>query len=190
MGRGPASRHAARTSRTSESAGRELYAAIQRDPLWLEWQEGRLTPAEWHRNVCRRFGAKATFEQFSQAWNSIIVPEPHLMLPIALFRQLHQRYRLVLLSNTDPLHVAHMEHNFAFRRHFDAAIYSCAVGASKPSREIFRAAIRAAAAPPARILFVDDVREYTVAARRLGMQAVHFRNRAQFLNEIRNRTSI
>jgi len=187
MARRAASRNDADTPRGSESAGRELYAAIQRDPLWLDWQEGRVTPSEWHKNLCRRFGVNANFEQFSLAWNSIIVSEPDLMLPISLFRQLHRRYRLVLLSNTDPLHVAHMQHNFAFTRHFDAAAYSCAVGASKPSREIFRAAIHAAKAPPARILFVDDVREYTVAARRLGMNAIQFRNRGQFQRELRRR---
>ena len=190
MGRRPAGRDGAHSPPHSESAGRELYAAIQRDPLWLDWQEGRLTPAEWHKNLCRRFSVKADFEQFSFAWNSIIVPEPDLMLPISLLRHLHARYRLVLLSNTDPLHVAHMEQNFAFAQHFDAAVFSCAVGASKPSREIFRAAIRAAKAPPARILFVDDVREYTVAARRLGMQAVQFRNRGQFQRELSRRNLI
>jgi HAD superfamily hydrolase (TIGR01509 family) len=83
-----------------------------------------------------------------------------------------------------------MEHRFAFTQHFDGAVYSCAVGASKPSREIFRAAIRAAEAPPARILFVDDVREYTVAARRLGMQSIQFRNRGQFERELRCRKLI
>jgi putative hydrolase of the HAD superfamily len=190
MSRGAGNSNPARSSHSSESAGRELYAAIQRDPLWLDWQEGRLTPAEWHKNVCRSFGVKANFEQFSQAWNNIIVPEPDLMLPISLFRQLHGRYRLVLLSNTDPLHVTHMSQTFSFTRHFDAAVYSCAIGASKPSREIFRAAIRAAKAPPVRILFVDDVREYTVAARRLGMQAVQFRNCGQFQRELRRRKLI
>jgi len=167
------------------SAGRELYVAIQRDPLWIDWQEGRVTPQEWHRNLCRRFGVKAGYDEFRRAWNSTIVPEPNLMLPLRLFADLHSRFRLVLLSNTDPLHVEHMLSSFTFMRHFDAGVYSCEVGASKPSHAIFRASIRASKSRPTRILFIDDVREYTVAARRLGMQSIQFRNRLQLEHDFR-----
>lgn len=168
-------------------AGRELYLAIQRDPNWNDWQEGRLTPREWHRNICRRFRVKITFNEFRAAWNSIILPEPDLLLPIHMFRILRARCRLVLLSNTDPLHVEHMQASFKFVRQFDAAVYSCAVGASKPSQAVFRAAARAARTNPARILFVDDVRDYVRAARRFGMQAIQFQNRPKLERELRLR---
>src|SRR5690348_13811524 len=41
--------------------GRELYQAIQRDPMWSDWQEGRVTPMEWYQTVCARFSVKASF---------------------------------------------------------------------------------------------------------------------------------
>jgi HAD superfamily hydrolase (TIGR01509 family) len=93
----------------------------------------------------------------------------------------------VLLSNTDPIHVAHMEANFGFMRHFSVRIYSCAVGTSKPSRAIFLKAVRAAQAPKKHILFVDDVAGYVSAAKRMGLQAVQFRDRQQLEAELHRR---
>jgi putative hydrolase of the HAD superfamily len=157
----------------------KMWGAIQKDPLWASWQQGRVTPQDWYENLTTRFHARITFKKFCAAWNSVIVPEPDLLLPDRLFASLSRRYRLVLLSNTDPLHVEHLESRFRFMRHFPARVYSCAVGACKPSRTIFRAAIRAAETQPDRILYIDDIRAYVLAGRRLGMHAIQFRTRPQ-----------
>jgi glucose-1-phosphatase len=155
----------------------KMWSAIQKDPLWPAWQEGRLSAQAWYENLITRFQVKITFNQFRDSWNSVIVPEPDLLLPDSLLAQLSKRCRLVALSNTDPIHVEHLEACCPFMRHFSARIYSCAVGASKPSRTIFLAAMMAAQAPPKRILFIDDIQAYVLAARRMGMHAVQFRGR-------------
>jgi putative hydrolase of the HAD superfamily len=153
--------------------------------MWHDWQEGRVTPAQWHENICRRFGLQVSFEDFRRAWNNVIAPD--LILPERLFRDLAKRVRLVLLSNTDVIHVEHMHSAFGFARHFDARIYSCEVAASKPGRAIFQAALRAVRVPASRALFIDDVRTYVLAARRFGLQAIQFRSRSQLEAELRRR---
>jgi FMN phosphatase YigB (HAD superfamily) len=166
----------------------KIWAAIQQDPLWIEWQEGRVSPQNWWRHLSRRFSPNLSYEDFCAAWNSVIIPEPDLLLPDSLFEQLAKRRKLVLLSNTDPLHVAYMEANFRFMRHFPARIYSCNVHHSKPDPAIFRAAIRAVGEPAPRILYVDDIKDYLPAARRLGLQAIQFKDRAQFESALRRRS--
>jgi putative hydrolase of the HAD superfamily len=165
-----------------------MWAAIQKDPLWHDWQEGRIDAREWHANVCKRFGLKVGFEDFCHAWNSVISPD--LILPERLFARLARRARLVLLSNTDEIHVAHMESAFKFAEHFDARIYSNQVGASKPSHKIFQAALRAAGARPENTLFIDDVKAYVLAARKMGMQGIVFKNRGQLEGELRRKKLI
>jgi HAD superfamily hydrolase (TIGR01509 family) len=163
----------------------KLWAAVQEDPLWNGWQEGRVAPYEWYENLIKRFHMSITFDEFCDAWNSVI--SPNLILPERLFRQLSKVCRLVLLSNTDPIHVAHLESKFGFVRYFPERIYSCDVGASKPSPTIFRAAIKAADAPAIRALFIDDIRQYVLAARRCGLQAMQFRSRPQLEAALRQR---
>jgi putative hydrolase of the HAD superfamily len=153
--------------------------------LWPGWQEGRVTPQEWYKNLVARFGVPISFDEFCEVWNSVMSPK--LILPERLFKQLSKKCRLVLLSNTDPIHVACMESTFSFVRYFPKRIYSCGVGASKPSVKIFLAAIRAAGVLPDRILFIDDIRQYVVAARRVGLQALQFRSRHQLEAALRQR---
>ncbi len=163
----------------------KMWAAVQADPIWQDWQEGRVTAAQWHQNLCSRFGRQISFDDFCRSWNNVISPD--LILPERLFRELAKRVRLVLLSNTDEIHVAHMREAFGFTRYFDAKLYSCEVGASKPSRAIFQAALRATNTPAPRALFIDDVRAYVLAARKYGLQAIQFRGRAQLEAELRRR---
>jgi glucose-1-phosphatase len=161
----------------------KLWRAVQEDPLWLGWQEGRVTPREWYENLIARFHTPISFDEFCNAWNSVLVPK--LLLPERLFKQLSKKYRLVLLSNTDPIHVAYIESRFKFVRYFPKRVYSCDVGASKPSAKIFRAAIRAAHAPARRVLFIDDIRLYVLAARRIGLKALQFRSRRRLEADLR-----
>ena len=42
----------------------EVWSALEKDPLWMDWQEGRISPRDWHLHVNKRLGASTTFEQF------------------------------------------------------------------------------------------------------------------------------
>ncbi len=44
----------------------ELWSAIEKDPRWKDWQEGRITARDWHLYVQRWFGGSATFEEFTE----------------------------------------------------------------------------------------------------------------------------
>lgn len=166
----------------------QVWAAIRADPLWRDWQEGRVSPHEWHEHLARRLSFPFSFEQFRAAWNSAL--EPETLLGDNLFAKLAARYRLVLLSNTDPLHVEHLDANFGFPRYFPARVYSCTVGASKPQRAIFERAIHEAGAAPSQILYVDDAEEYVAAGCRLGLQGYVFQGAEPFLAELRRRSML
>ena len=169
----------------STLAPEKLWQEVQKDPLWDGWQEGRVTPREWYENLIARFRTPISFEKFRNAWNSVLVPK--LLLPEQLLKQLSRKYRLLLLSNTDPIHVEYMESKFSFLRYFPKRIYSCEVGASKPSVKIFRAAIKGAGVPARRAFYIDDIRSYVLAARRMGLNAVQFRTRRRLEAALRAR---
>ncbi len=163
----------------------KIWADIQRDPLWKDWQEGRLNPRDWCSHLTRRFGLRVSFDQFYRAWNSVILSGP--ILPDYLFARLSRRCRLVLLSNTDPLHVEYLASHFIFLRYFPARVFSCRVGASKPEPKIYLAAIRATGVPPARTLYMDDVPAYVRAGRRMGLDAIQFTSPLQLYAALHHR---
>jgi len=165
----------------------EIWHEIETDSRWGDWQEGRMSVQEWHEHLTRRFGVRLGFEEFCELWNRALVPET--ILEEKLFAELGRRFRLALLSNTDPIHVAHMQTNFGFMRHFPAAarVYSCAAGVSKPSPAIYAKGIAACGVPAEEILYVDDVAEYVEAGRRAGLKGVQFVGAGELLQELRHK---
>jgi HAD superfamily hydrolase (TIGR01549 family) len=168
-----------------ERSHERIWTAIQGDPHWRDWQEGRMTPQEWHEHITRQFRVVMSFEEFCAMWNSSL--EARTILPDDLFKQLGGRFRLGLLSNTDPIHRTYLETHFSFVRYFQAKIYSNEVGMSKPSPAIYQAALAALGVIPAEALYIDDVAEYVDAARQLGLDAIHFQNPRQLARELTRR---
>ncbi len=155
----------------------ELWLAIEKDPRWKDWQEGRISARDWHLHLKQRFGGPATFEQFTEAWNLALDPAP--ILSNELFEKLSKGYRLALLSNTDPIHVAYMESRYDFFPYFPVRIYSCVLGAAKPSPLIYKEALRACRVRAEETVYVDDIAAYVEAAQRLGIRGIQFQSSEQ-----------
>ena len=161
----------------------ELWSALEKHPSWLDWQEGRLAPRDFYLSVTKRFGAPLTFEQFTEIWNRVLDPQP--LLDSAFLAPLAKKYRLCLLSNTDPIHVAYLEATYDFFRFFPNRIYSCTVGVSKPNPLIYRAALQACKVAAAEAIYIDDVAAYAEAAGRLGITGIVFRSAEQLSADLR-----
>ena len=150
-----------------------LLRDIEKDAALRDFQEGRLTPEQWHEHLSRRLGRRLPFQEFYTAWNQAL-REP--LLDEDLFARLRERYRLVLLSNTDPIHVDYMDEAYGFLEYFPIHLFSHTLGASKPSEVVYRRAIAAAGVAPERILYIDDIPAYVEAGRRAGMQVYRFQS--------------
>lgn len=131
-----------------------------------------MQPRDWHLRLNARLGGQVSFEKFCEMWNSALDPKP--VFEDSFFERVGRRHRLALISNTDPIHVAHMEGNYTFFRYFRGRIYSCRVGASKPNPLIYRAALKACRVSVDQALFIDDIPAFVERARRLGMEGLVF----------------
>jgi FMN phosphatase YigB (HAD superfamily) len=162
----------------------ELWTAIEKDPRWPDWQEGRVAPPDWYLHLTKRLGGSLTFEQFTEVWNRALDPTP--IHEDGFFAALTKRYRLALLSNTDPIHVRHLEATYSFFDFFPVRIYSCSVGASKPSPLIYREALRALKVQAQEAVYIDDIAAYVEAAQRLGMEGIQFQSPAQLGSDLKS----
>jgi len=176
-----------RTAGRSEGclSAQATWEFIRSDERWHDWQEGRISPGEWHKHLMRRLKLPLGYEEFRDAWNRVLDPEP--VLSEDLFVRLAARCRLALLSNTDPIHVACLEESFSVGRHFPVRIYSCAVGVSKPSPAIYRATLNALGVSAQDALYIDDVKEFVLAARKVGLDAIQFKTAALLERDLRKR---
>ena len=162
----------------------EVWSAIEKDPHWLDWQEGRISPRDWHLHLTKRLGISLTFQQFSEVWNRALDPKP--IHSKAFLDKLSKNYRLALLSNTDPIHMSNEDARFPFFRFFPIRIYSFRVGASKPGPIIYRQALQACKVGAKEAVYIDDVAAYAEAAGRLGMTGIVFHSPEQLQTDLRN----
>jgi len=162
----------------------EAWSAIEKDPRWLDWQDGRISPCDWHLHLSKRLGTSLNFEQFSEVWNRALDPNP--IHSESFLENLSKNYRLALLSNTDPIHMSNEEARFPFFRFFPIRIYSYRVGASKPDPLIYREALQACKVRAEEAVYIDDIAAYAEAAQRLGMTGIVFQSPEQLQSDLRS----
>ena len=85
-------------------------------------------------------------------------------------------YRLVLLSNTCVTHYEWVLEHFDLLNRFDNCVLSYRVGAVKPEKAIFQAALEAIECPPEECFYTDDIEEYVHQGRSFGLKAEVFRD--------------
>jgi HAD superfamily hydrolase (TIGR01509 family) len=162
----------------------ELWTAIQKDPRWNDWQEGRISARDWYLHLTAKLKLSLSFQKFTDVWNLALDPEP--IHGSEFFADLAKNYRIGLLSNTDLIHVAFLESTYDFFRFFPAErrIYSCRVGVSKPNPAIYQAALKACKATAGESVYIDDLRENVEAAERLGMSGVQYHSAEQLEQDL------
>jgi putative hydrolase of the HAD superfamily len=141
---------------------------------------GKISPQEFFQSVRKHLKLSITFEQFIPIWTDIFVEDQEVS---EIIRSLKGKWRLGLLSNTDPLHFRYIVSTFPIVSAFEKWILSYEVGFKKPDVQIFQKAIEWASVEPQKILFIDDTQGHVETAVSLGMQGIHFISAAKLREE-------
>ncbi len=142
---------------------------------------GQVSPQEFFQSIKDHLGLSISFDEFIPIWTDIFSENVEVS---QIIRSQKGRWRLGLLSNTDPLHFHYILSKFSVMRAFDKWILSYEVGFKKPAIEIFQTAIAWASVEPQRILFIDDLKRHVEVAISLGMRGVHFLSAEQLKKEL------
>ncbi len=162
----------------------EIRRRLSATDLVRRLETGQLPPHDFHAACCDLLELRLDYPRFCGVWTSIFT---HELLPESLLEDLSKRYRLVLLSNTNPIHFEMIRAAYPHLRHFHDLVLSYEVGALKPEAAIYRAAIERAGCAPAECFYTDDIAEFIEAGRHAGLDAVQFQSREQLEAELRAR---
>lgn len=147
------------------------------------FETGKIAAADLFEVLKKLLELRMNFAEFADAWNSIFSLEP--MISEDLIARLANRYRLLILSDTNELHFRFIRDNFPILRFFDDFVLSYEIGFLKPSLEIFRAAVSKAGCAANECFFTDDKEANVAGARKFGINAVQFESAEQFEREIK-----
>lgn len=163
----------------------EIRSRIKETGLFTTFELGLVDSGDLAQRLSAVLDMNVPFEKFRELWSSIFLPET--ILPDELLAGLHANYRLLLLSNTDPIHYAWVAEKYPIMRHFDHCVLSFNLGLRKPEPGIYQEAIRQAHCAPAEIFFTDDLAVNIEGARLAGIDAVQFQSLAQLQGELTSR---
>ncbi len=146
-----------------------------------DFDKGKMSPSGFFQTVRTSLGLTLTYDQFVAIWTEIFIEDQDVS---EIIRSLKKKWRLGLLSNTDPLHFNYIVSKFPIIFTFEKWILSYEAGFKKPDIRIFQKAIEWASVDPDRILLIDDTQGHVEAAVSLGMQGLHFVSAEQLRKEL------
>ena len=163
----------------------EISARLRSTDLVSRFETGRIASEPFVGELSTLLGLKTTYSEFCDLWTSVFFEDT--LVPESLIAGLHGRHRLLILSNTNPIHFSMLKARYPVFRHFDDFVLSYQVGALKPEPEIYQEAIQRAGCRPDECFFTDDIAVNVEAARNNGMDAVQFLSAEQLERELKAR---
>lgn len=106
---------------------------------------------------------------------------------VALFKKLrsHSKYKLYALTNWSAEKWDKALEIFPFFREFDGTVVSGQEMTRKPYEDIYKILINRFSLVESNTLFIDDNAENVLAARNLGLHAIHYQNYVKFVKELK-----
>ena len=136
------------------------------------YEKGLITSEEFISGYCEAF-PHLTSEAFTNSWNAILVDFPEHRLEFLKKLKQEGKFKLILLSNTNHIHIDWVKQNIAFfeefKSTFDAFYLSQEINLRKPDPEIYQYVLEQHDLKPEETLFIDDTAENTAAAEKLGI---------------------
>lgn len=150
--------------------------------LHRDFERGDISEENFINKMLEVLENKVDRETFCNLYSKIFTENKDVtgLLPV-----LKKDYLLVLLSNTNSLHMEYGWKDYPFLKYFDKLILSHQVNSVKPERKIYLAVEEFTRKPSAEHIFIDDVREYVDAAVNLGWGGIKFDDPEQLIAELR-----
>jgi putative hydrolase of the HAD superfamily len=177
------------TGITTETLGRAMAAITEangENPLF-EMERGEISEEAFLALLTDALepllGHRPEMHRFKEIYFEALEPNPPM---IDLMRELKEAgYRMGMLTNNvrewEPLWRSMLPVDEIFETVVDSAF----VGCRKPESKIYAITLERISKPAEACLFVDDVQVNCEGAEKAGLAAVHFRDNAQAIGEIR-----
>lgn len=158
----------------------ELFRNGNVSSFFHDYEVGRINDTEFLAALRNLAGVDLTDHALITAWNSMLGIFPKER--VELIKQLKQKYRLFLFSNTNALHTqafrkiyAESFDNEVFDSLFEKAYYSQELGMRKPDTAPFLQIVADNKLDASRTAFIDDNQANAEAATKAGLHGIHLK---------------
>jgi putative hydrolase of the HAD superfamily len=151
------------------------------------YEKGMISSEAFVNHYTERFPV-LTEHSFIEAWNSILVEFPVHRLEFLKKIRATEKFKMILLSNTNELHIEWVKKNInlyeEFKSNFDQFYLSHEIHYRKPDQDIFKFVLDENELDPNETLFIDDTQEHIQSAQLLGIHTWHLKAGAEDITEL------
>ncbi len=134
-------------------------------------ETGSISVVDFRTNIKEKFMFSISDKEFDYCWNKMLLTIPDVRIKI--LRMLKQKYKLILISNTNKIHVGFFEkQKYWDNNYFHKLYYSHVVGLRKPDKRIFEKVIIENNLIPDKTFFFDDKEENLEIAKNIGIKTL------------------
>lgn len=166
----------ANLSGIEKSTVKRLFAS---SPEFELYEKGEISNEDFRTFVKKLYSIDAPDETLDACWNAMLLGFPKKKLE--LLETLKAKYNVYLLSNTNDIHLQHINnillpqvnHHTSLDDFFHRAYYSHRMKKRKPDAEIFEQVLNESNFLPGETLFLDDNQSNVEGAGKLGIKTLH-----------------
>ncbi len=160
----------------------QAFATYWFTPEVRQHMAGEMDSLEFYYRAKERFDLPHSYNEFVEGWCDLFSPYPEME---ELFARVAERYPVGLLSDTDPLHWAHILAHNPWLKKIAKPSLSYEIGYLKPHPAMFNAAAADCGRQKRQCLFIDDVQANADGARHYGMPALLFTGPEKLSRDLR-----
>lgn len=151
------------------------------------YEQGKITSDEFISFYLQTF-PYLTKHQIVDAWNFILNDFPEHRLKFAEDLASKQQYQLILLSNTNELHIKWIQEQVGFYNEFKNCFHrfylSHEIGLRKPNRNIFQFVLDKNKLNANECLFIDDTKDNIITAEKMGFHVWNIDETSQDITDL------
>jgi putative hydrolase of the HAD superfamily len=155
-----------------------MFSKKNAEPVFQKFEEGKISEAEFYKQLRVLTGISAADNEIKNAWNSLLLH--YRVKALSTLVSIKTKYQLFLLSNTNTLHQEKFTEIYRkeigignFEDHFHKVYYSHEIGCRKPDKTAYEYVLKQNKLDPSHVLFIDDSIQNIAPAKELGMKTIH-----------------
>ncbi len=149
-----------------------------------EFESGLLSEEQYLDTMLTWLEYTVTVEQFCKIFSDIFTVNQNVVELIPLLKE---KYKVVLLSNTNSIHKRYGYGHLDFLNWFDQIFLSHEIGAVKPEEKIYRTVESYTQKESSEHFLIDDIQEYVDGAKKCGWDGVQFTDYNKLVVDLKNR---
>jgi len=148
-----------------------------------KFELGEISEINFFRIIKKQFNLSITQKEFFKEYTSRIFE--NIKSTLALIKKLKKNYKVALLSNTTKVDFDCLIKKLKEFPLFDAVTLSFEVEHKKPEKQIYLDSLKKLNLNPDECVFIDDIKEYSDAASKLGIHGINYISYENLIKELK-----